>query len=74
MQFVDKRVVNMLLATYFAVIGAFALAATVDPVLVQLFGIKVSFRAGFSPMQNGVLQQHWLDHAQDLLGTNMTVT
>ena len=34
---------NLLLAAYFAVIGAFALAATVDPVLVQLSGVKVSF-------------------------------
>lgn len=40
-QFVDKWIVNLLLAAYFAVIGAFALAATVDPVLVQLFGITV---------------------------------
>lgn len=32
---------NMLLAAYFAFIGAFALAATVDPVIVELFGIKV---------------------------------
>lgn len=40
-QFVDEAIVNMLLATYFAFIGAFALAATVDPVIVQLFGIEV---------------------------------
>lgn len=32
----------MLLAAYFAIIGAFALAATVDPLLVQLFDTAVS--------------------------------
>lgn len=41
-QFVDARIVNMLLAGYFAFIGAFALAATVDPILVQLLGTAVS--------------------------------
>lgn len=41
-QFVDARIVNMLLAAYFAFIGAFALAATVDPILVQLLGTAVS--------------------------------
>lgn len=34
----------MLLAAYFAFIGAFALAATVDPILVQLLGTAVSER------------------------------
>lgn len=33
---------NMLLAGYFAFIGAFALAATVDPILVELLGSGVS--------------------------------
>lgn len=46
---------NLLLAAYFAVIGAFALAATVDPVLVQLFGIKVSFSfSGLKKEKTGV--------------------
>eukprot|EP00904_Undaria_pinnatifida_P007123 jgi/Undpi1/3540/HiC_scaffold_16.g06912.m1 len=45
-KFVDKWIVNLLLAAYFAVIGAFALAATVDPVLVQLFGITEAKRRG----------------------------
>lgn len=41
-QFVNENIVNLLLACYFAFIGAFALAATVDPILVQLLGTAVS--------------------------------
>lgn len=40
-QYVDAKIVNMLLLAYFTFIGSFALAATVDPVLVQIFGTTV---------------------------------
>eukprot|EP00752_Nemacystus_decipiens_P003248 g3006.t1 len=45
-KFVDASIVNMLLAAYFAFIGAFALAATVDPILVQLLGTADAKRWG----------------------------
>ncbi|CAM9253245.1 unnamed protein product [Ascophyllum nodosum] len=45
-KFVDGKIVNLLLATYFAIIGAFALAATVDPILVRLIGSPDAKRYG----------------------------
>ncbi|CAN0242988.1 unnamed protein product [Pylaiella littoralis] len=45
-KYVKPEIVNMLLAAYFAFIGAFALAATVDPILVQLLGTEDAKRRG----------------------------
>lgn len=64
---------NVILAGYFAFIGAFALAATVDPVLVQMFGLAVSsacsLGANFSPFWYTVAE--WLQYCWRvvLLGT-----
>ncbi|CAB1119691.1 unnamed protein product [Ectocarpus sp. CCAP 1310/34] len=45
-KYVDAKIVNMLLLAYFTFIGSFALAATVDPVLVQIFGTTDAKRHG----------------------------
>ena len=59
----DGKIVNLLLATYFAIIGAFALAATVDPILVRLIGSPVRRLGPFSltgVVPYEVSSAHWL--------------